>query len=80
MPVPPKVGNVLADILSIPTEQVTPDLAAGQFEAWDSFSHLQIIMALESEFGIRFNPRRIPDLTTVSALVDELKASGAAME
>jgi acyl carrier protein len=73
MPEPDGLRQVVASVLDIPLEQVTPDLGVGQVEAWDSFGHLQIILALESEYNLQFDPQKIPQLTTVALLQQELE-------
>jgi acyl carrier protein len=47
--------------------------------AWDSFRHLQAILALEGEYGVQFDPQRIPDLTIVSLLQKELEKKRASL-
>jgi len=74
--VPPALQNLLADLFDIPPDQVTPDLAAGSIEAWDSVGHLQAILALETEFGVQFDPESIPELTSVGLLQRELQTRG----
>ena len=75
--VPPSLRDLLADILEISPDQVTPDLGIGTVESWDSFRHLQAILALEGEYGVQFDPQRIAELTTVSQIQAELKLKGA---
>ncbi len=77
--VPTSLRNVLADILEISPDEVTPELGVGAVDSWDSFGHLQLILAIEGEFGVQFDPQRIPDLTTVAQLQDELVKKGAAL-
>jgi acyl carrier protein len=77
--VPERLCNVVAGVLDIEPGQVTPELSIGQIESWDSFAHLQIILALETEYGIQFDPGRIPKLATVALLQDELKSSGVTL-
>ena len=74
--VPERLSNVVAGVLDIEPAQVTPELAFGQIEAWDSFAHLQIILALETEYGIQFDPGRIPKLGTIALLQSELQSRG----
>jgi acyl carrier protein len=75
-PVHEALRNVLADVFDIPCDDVTPELAVGSIEKWDSFGHLQAILALEAEFGVQFDPQRISQLTTVALLQAELKEKG----
>jgi len=77
--VPPSLRNILSDIFEIPPEQVTSDLNAETVPTWDSFRHLQAILALEGEYGVQFDPQRIPDLTSVSLLQKELEKKGASL-
>jgi len=73
MPAPEGLRQIVASVLDIPVEQVTPELGVGQVETWDSFGHLQIILALEGEYGIQFDPQKIPKLTTVGLLQEDLE-------
>lgn len=77
--VPLSLRNILADVLEISPEEVTSDLSAGTVDNWDSFRHLQAILAIEGEYGVQFDPQRIPDLTSVSLLQSELEKKGAAL-
>lgn len=77
--VPFSLRNILADIFEIPPEQVTPDLNAEMVATWDSFRHLQAILAVEEEYGVQLDPQRIPELTSVSLLQTELEKKGAAL-
>ena len=79
-PLPSSLRNLIADILDISPDQVTPELGVGQVEAWDSFGHLQMILAIEGEYGVQFDPQRIPDLITVEAIRSELIAKGITLD
>ncbi len=48
--VPSSLRNIVADVLELQPEQITPDLSAGTVGVWDSFRHLQVILALEEEY------------------------------
>jgi acyl carrier protein len=77
--VPSSLRNILSDIFEIPPEQITPDLNAESVDTWDSFRHLQAILALEGEYGVQFDPQRIPNLTSVSLLQKELEKKGVSL-
>ena len=58
-------------------ELIVIDSAVGAIDGWDSFTHLQALLALEDEFGIQFDDgEEIPDLTSVAKIVHELEARG----
>lgn len=71
--------NILADVLDVSPDHITPESGVGTLESWDSFAHLQLILAIEGEYGVQFDPQRIPELTTVARLQDELVKKGAAL-
>jgi acyl carrier protein len=77
--VPTSLRELLADIFEISPEQVTAELSTETADSWDSFRHLQAILALEGEYGVQFDPQRIPELTSVALLQAELKKKGAAL-
>jgi acyl carrier protein len=67
---------VLADVFDIPPDRVTLDLGPGSIEAWDSYGHLQAVLAVEAEYGIQFPAEVIPKLRSVAHLREELLARG----
>lgn len=77
--VPLSLRTLLADTLDVSPEEVTPDLSSATLESWDSFTHLQVILALEGEYGVQFDPQRIPDLTSVARLQAALTEKGVAL-
>jgi len=76
-PIPSSLRDIIADTLEISPAEVTPDLSGDSVEAWDSFRHLQLILALEEEYGVQFDPQQIPDLTTVAKVQAALEQKGA---
>lgn len=69
-----RLRNILADILSVPPDQIGFESSPETIASWDSFAHLQVILAIESEFGIRFDPLRAPHLASVASLQQELES------
>jgi acyl carrier protein len=77
--VPASLRELLADIFEITPEQITPELNMTAVENWDSFRHLQVILAIEGEYGVQFDPQRIPELSSVNLLLEELQKKGATL-
>ncbi len=76
-PIPSSLREILADTLEITPAEVTPELSTDSVETWDSFRHLQLILSLEGEYGVQFDPQQIPDLTTVAKIQAALESKGA---
>ena len=47
---------------------LAPDLTAKQVQGWDSFKQIEIIMASEEKWGIKFNTRELDSLRCVGDL------------
>lgn len=78
--VPHKLRSIIADVLGLSSDEISAESAVGQTEGWDSFGHLQVILALESELGLQFDPVRIPELVTVAKIQQELAGKGVAWD
>ncbi len=77
--VPSSLRDLIADTLEVSPEEVTPETSSDTNETWDSFRHLQLILSLESEYGVQFDPQQVPELTSVAKLQQALQAKGAAL-
>jgi len=77
--VPSSLRDIIADILEVSSDEVTPELNTETVENWDSFRHLQLILAVEGEYGVQFDPQRIPELSSVALLQAELEKKGATL-
>ena len=48
---------------------LTPELNAKDVEGWDSMKQIEIVMAVETEFGFRFHTADLDSLRNVGDLV-----------
>ena len=78
-PVPSSLRDLIADTLEIAPEDVTPELNTETAENWDSFRHLQLMLAVEGEYGVQFDPSAVAHLTTVMAIQDALVKKGVTL-
>lgn len=63
-----RVEAVVAQAFSLPPNEVTPDTSMGNPPAWDSFGHMQLVAAIEQEFGIAFPSYKLSELSSVQAI------------
>lgn len=75
-----KLKSMIAEIFELCADNIGDDLEMSDLDAWDSLSHLELIVALESEFGIRFQASDIPTLTSVRKIVEKLRELGVRPE
>jgi acyl carrier protein len=65
---------VLSSVLNVDREVLHPESSRDSVEQWDSLKHMNLVMALEEEFGIEFSDREITNLSTASALMQAIAA------
>ena len=48
---------------------LSPELSASDIAGWDSFKHIEIIIAVQEHYGITFRTRELDSLNNVGDLV-----------
>ena len=61
---------IFRDTLDDDTLVLTPTLSAADVPEWDSFNHINLIVAIESRFKIKFQTAELEQLHTVGHLAD----------
>ena len=60
-----KIKNIFLKIFPDENdESFTMEKKQSEFEDWDSFAHLQLVSAVEKEFGIRFDIDEVMNFTS----------------
>ena len=62
------IKRVMAQVFQIDAETIDSDTSPDSVDRWDSLKHMQLIMALEDEFGIEFPDEAIPELLSFAAI------------
>ena len=60
--------EIFADVFMRDDIVLSPALTAKDVKGWDSFKQIEIIMASEEKWGIKFNTRELDALRTVGDL------------
>jgi len=61
-------------VLDQPHLAITMRTTADEVEGWDSFNHVNIVVAIENEFGINFNTAEMEELREVGEIVKLIEA------
>ncbi|WP_379071535.1 acyl carrier protein [Mesorhizobium sp. UC22_110] len=65
-----KLTTVFHDIFGDSKLQIARETTAADVAGWDSFNHINLMMMVEGEFGIRFKTSEITHLKNVGELMD----------
>lgn len=65
-----RVQEVFRDELEVDDLVLENDTTADDVEEWDSLSHVQLVVALEKAFNIKFTSREILSWDNVGDLID----------
>lgn len=70
------VEAVFQEVFDDPGLKIFPEMAARDVEGWDSYNHINLIVALEEAFDISFTTEEIGSMAKVGDLITLLAAKG----
>ena len=68
-----RVRDVIASVFSLSPENLPARLEPDTVPGWSSLRQVQLMMALEKEFGVEVDPIVMPDLVTEEAIVEYMR-------
>ena len=70
-----KLNEIFEDVLDLDeTPSLTDETTANDIDEWDSLSHIQLVVAIEKHFGIKFTSSEILSWKTVGDTVNSIIA------
>jgi acyl carrier protein len=66
---------VLAGVLRVPVESIGPESSMDNIESWDSLQHMNLVLALEEEFGVSIPDEDAANVTSyrlIKLVLEEL--------
>ena len=68
------VTDICRQVFADDSIVLTLDTTAEDVEGWDSFNHINILVAVEQRYGIRFHTAEVEELRNVGQLVELIRA------
>jgi len=70
-----KVLALMAETFNVEGALLNEVTSQKNLSAWDSLRHLNLIVALEDEFEVSFEPEQIAIMTSFATIMEELSKS-----
>ena len=67
-----KIKKIMSDILAVDIKMIDENASLHSIEEWDSFRHIELILALEQAFGIKFDDEEIPTMVSFQLIADTI--------
>lgn len=69
-----QVQGIFRDILDEESLTLSRETTANDVDGWDSLTHIQLIVAIEKNFKVKFSSREILSWKNVGELLDSLSS------
>lgn len=71
-----RLFSTVATVLDVNASALSDESSPTSMEAWDSLNHLNIAMAVESEFNVAFSAQQVMDMGSIALIREALRAQG----
>ncbi len=71
--------ETVAKVLEIPVEEISDDTSPKTTTKWDSLAHINIVLALEAAFGVKFANSEIVLINSLGAARGILQKKGVSV-
>ena len=71
-----RLHRVVSDVFGVPVDQVSHQSSPDTLAQWNSLSHINLVLALEAEFGLSLTPEDSMDMLSVRLIRTILAEKG----
>lgn len=68
-----RVKKLISDVFELPLEQITTETSSENIEKWDSINLINLMLSVETEFGVAIDVGQAIRLNSVKSIVDIVK-------
>ena len=65
-----RINVIFRDVFDDDSLVIVDSTNAEDIEDWDSLEHINLIMAMEKDFGLKFNLKEVGELANVGEMAD----------
>jgi len=70
-----EVNEIFKEVLDNDSLVLTPASSAKEIDEWDSLSHIQLVVAIEKHFKLRFTTAQIQNWKNVGGMCEDIEKS-----
>ena len=63
-----RVRGIASDVLQVAPGSLSAESSPQTVESWDSVQHLNLVLALEEQFGVQFEPDEMDAMKSIGAI------------
>ena len=63
-----RIYNIVSQVFGVPIVEITDESSADTIETWDSLNSLNLVLALEAEFGVSLSPDDAVEMLSVGLI------------
>ena len=67
-----RLNEVFREVFDDETIQISDETVAADIEDWDSLEHINLILAVEKCFGLKFNMGEAVSMKNVGEMIDKI--------
>ncbi len=68
-----RVKKILSQLFQIPVESINEDTSSDTVPNWNSLAHMNLVVALEEEFGVSFSDEQMIEMLSYPLIVLTVK-------
>lgn len=70
--------QVFSQVLGVPADGIGADASPETIPTWDSLTHVSLMMAIEAECDVQFEPTELMELKSYGAILTRITAGSGA--
>ena len=69
-----RLNEIFCEVFDDDDIKIAPDMTANDVDGWDSLSHVNLIVVIESKFNIRFSQKELLTFKNVGDLLKSISS------
>ncbi|MGR3302862.1 MAG: acyl carrier protein [Candidatus Scalindua sp.] len=70
-----RVLGIVSNIMKWPLKKINEDSSPEDIDTWDSLNQINLVLALEEEFDVRFTDDQIVQMLSVRSIIETLEST-----